>query len=267
MSRTPVAEAAGARTQLTGVVGAAAVVALLLWVPDLFHNLPSSVLAGVVIAAAVSLIEVRGVVHLARTRPSEMFVSLIATASVAVLGVIAGIGIAIAVSLLAFIRRAWAPHSAELVRVEGLKGYHDQHRHPEGHQVPGLALFRFDAPLFANADTFKRRVLAMVDGGGRAVDWVVVTAEPMTDIDATGAGALGELLDELERRRITLAFAELKGRVRERLDRFGLVDRIGPAHFYRTVGEAVRAYVSAKRVEWTDWEDRIEALRSVGERP
>jgi high affinity sulfate transporter 1 len=262
ISRTPVAEAAGARTQLTGLVGAAAVVALLLWLPDLFRNLPSSVLAAVVIAAALGLIEVRGVAHLARTRPSEMVVSLVATASIAVVGVIAGIGIAIGVSLVAFIRRAWAPHSAELVRVDGLKGYHDHQRHPEGHRVPGLALFRFDAPLFfANAEAFKRRVLAAVVDAGRAVDCVVITAEPMTDIDATGASALGELLDELERRRITLAFAELKGRVRERLDRFGLVDRIGPAHFYRTVGEAVRAYVSARGVEWTDWEDRTEEMR------
>jgi MFS superfamily sulfate permease-like transporter len=259
MSRTPVAEAAGARTQLTGLVGAVAVIALLLWAPELFRNLPSSVLAAVVIVAAMSLIEIRGVTHLARTRPSEMVVSLVATAAVAVLGVIAGIGIAIGVSLLAFIRRAWAPHSAELVRVDSLKRYHDHNRHPEGHRVPGLALFRFDAPLFfANADTFKRRVLAILDGARRPVDWVVVTAEPMTDIDATGASALGELLDELERRRITLAFAELKGPVRERLEGFGLVERIGRDHFYRTVGQAVRAYVSARRVAWTDWEDRNE---------
>jgi high affinity sulfate transporter 1 len=257
VSRTPVAVTAGARTQLTGVVGAVAVISLLLWVPGVFRNLPSSVLAAVVIAAAISLIEVRGVLHLARTRPSEMVVSLVATAAVAVVGVITGMGIAIGVSLLAFIRRAWAPHSAELVRVDGLKGYHDVERHPEGHRVPGLALFRFDAPLFfANADAFKKRVLAVAENSDRHVDWVVVTAEPVTDIDATGAGALGELLDLLERRHITLAFAELKGPVRERLGRFGLVDRIGAEHFYRTVGEAVHAYVDATAVPWTDWEDR-----------
>ena len=90
----------------------------------------------------------------------------------------------------------------------------------------------------------------------RKVDWVVVTAEPITDVDVTGAQALGELLDELHRRGVTLAFAELKGRVRERLDRFGLVERIGADRFYRTVGEAVRVYVTTSGVAWTDWEDR-----------
>jgi high affinity sulfate transporter 1 len=256
-SRTPVAEAAGARTQLTGVVGALAVVSLLLWAPGLFRNLPSSVLAAIVIAAAISLVEIRGVTHLARTRPSELAVSLIAMAGVAVVGVIAGIGIAIGVSLLAFIRRAWAPHTAELVRVEGVKGYHDAERHPEGHRVPGLVLFRFDAPLFfANADAFKKRVLASIEQADRIVDWVVVTAEPITDVDVTGAHALVELLDELDRRGIVLGFAELKGPVRERLHRFGLVERIGADRFYRTVGEAVHAYVDTTGVPWTDWEDR-----------
>jgi MFS superfamily sulfate permease-like transporter len=173
--------------------------------------LPSSVLAAVVIAAALSLIEIRGVTHLARTRPSEMMVSLVATGSVALVGVIAGIGIAVGVSLLVFLRCAWAPHSTELVRVDGLKGCHDRLRHPGGIASPGSPWSVSTPPLFfANADTFKLRVLALVGDAGRPVDRVVVTAEPMTDIDAAGAGALAGLLDELEQRRITLAFAELK---------------------------------------------------------
>jgi MFS superfamily sulfate permease-like transporter len=148
------------------------------------------------------------------------------------------------------------PHSVELVRVDGMKGYHDGERHPEGRQVPGLLLFRFDAPLFfANADLFLERVVDLVDENSDTT-WVVVTAEPVTDIDSTAADMLQRLHDELQRRQVTLAFAELKGHVRDVLDRFGLVDQIGANHFYHTVGEAVKAYVHQENVQWTDWEDR-----------
>jgi high affinity sulfate transporter 1 len=255
-SRTPVAEASGARTQLTGVVGAVAVLVLLLWLPGLFRNLPSSALAAIVIASAIRLIEVRSVLRLARARRSELVISLVAFAGVAVLGVLPGLGIAVAVSLLNFVRRAWMPHSVELVRVDGMKGYHDRERHPEGRQVPGLLLFRFDAPLFfANADVFLERVVDLVDQN-KDTAWVVVTAEPVTDVDSTSADMLRRLHDEMQRRHVTLAFAELKGHVRDVLDRFKLVDLIGANRFYRTVGEAVKAYVREEGVQWTDWEDR-----------
>jgi high affinity sulfate transporter 1 len=255
-SRTPVAEASGARTQLTGVVGAVVVLMLLLWLPGLFRNLPSSALAAIVIASAIRLVEVRSVVRLARARRSELVISVVAFAGVAVLGVLPGLGIAVGVSLLNFVRRAWMPHSVELVRVDGMKGYHDVERHPEGRQVPGLLLFRFDAPLFfANADVFLERVVDLVDENKDTV-WVVVTAEPVTDVDSTAVDMLRRLHDELQRRHVTLAFAELKGHVRDVLDRFRLVDLIGENRFYRTVGEAVKAYVREEGVEWTDWEDR-----------
>jgi MFS superfamily sulfate permease-like transporter len=256
-SRTPVAAEAGARTQLTGVVGAAAIIAVLIWAPGLFRNLPSSVLAAIVIAAAMSLVEVRGLVRLARVRRAEFIVSCVALAGVAVLGVIAGIGISVGLSLLAFIRRAWAPHTAELVRVDGLKGYHDVNRHPEGRRVPELALLRFDAPLFfANADAFKREVLRLARDPERRIRWIVVAAEPITDVDVTAAQALGEVLDDLDEDGIVLAFAEMKGPVRERLAATGLVDRIGAERFYPTIGEAVRTSVTSTGTSWTDWEDR-----------
>ena len=263
-SRTPVAIDAGGRTQLTGVIGALAIMAILLWTPGLFRNLPTAVLGAIVIAAAISFVEIRGVARLARVSPREFVVSLVAFAGVAVFGVIVGIGIAVAVALLAFIHRAWAPHTAELVRVDGMKGYHDVRRHPEGRRIPGLALLRFDAPLFfANAEAFKREVLTLADRPG--VRWIVITAEPVTDVDVTGVEAVSSVLDELDKRQIVLAFAELKGPVRDRLARSGLVDRIGRDRFYRTVGEAVKASVEATGSVWTDWEDepRAEVSRST----
>jgi high affinity sulfate transporter 1 len=256
-SRTPAAEAAGAHTQVTGLVGAAVIVVVLVWLPWLFRDLPVATLAAVVIAAAMALVEIAGVVRLAAVSPAELAVSLVAFTGVAVLGVLPGIGLAIGVAVLAFVRRAWAPHSAELVRVDGLKGYHDAGRHPEGRRVPGLVLYRFDAPLFfANADEFRERTLELVVAAPGPVRWLVVTAEPITDIDATAAEMLTRLFADLQQRHIVLAFAELKGHVRERLARFGVVDLVGDERFYRTVGEAVHAYVATEGVEWVDWEDR-----------
>jgi MFS superfamily sulfate permease-like transporter len=256
-SRTPVAVAAGARTQLACVVGAAMIVFVLVFTPGLFRNLPTATLAAVVIAAAMSLVEVDAVVALLRARPGEFVISVVAFLGIAVLGVLPGLGVAVVLSLLAFVRRAWMPHSAELVRVDALKGYHDAGRHPEGRRVPGLVLFRFDAPLFfANADVFKERVLELLESSRPPARWLVVTAEPITDVDATAAAMLAELHRDLAERGVTLAFAELKGRVREQLARVAVVDLVRRERFFPTVGEAVRAYVTSEGVEWLDWEDR-----------
>ncbi len=257
-SRTPVAESAGARTQLTGLFAAGMLAVLLVAAPGLFRNLPSTALAAVVIAAAVRIVEVGPIVRLARARRSEFVLAAVAFLAVVLTGPITGVGIAIGVSLLNFIRKAWRPHSTELVRVDGLKGYHDAERHPEGRRVPGLLLFRFDAPLFfANAGEFAEQIRTRIARAVVPVRWVVVTAEPITDIDATAAATLESLHRDLAADGIVLAFAELKGHVREQLDRFGLVRRVGPERFYRTVGEAVHAFVAAEGVDWVDWEDRL----------
>lgn len=258
-SRTPVAEAAGSRTQVTGVVGAVCVAAMIVVAPSAFRYLPEAALAAVVVAAVVRLVEIESLRHLARVRRSDLVLSLVAFLGVAVLGAIPGIGVAVGLSLLDVMRRAWRPHSARLVRVDGVKGYHDSERHPEGKSIPGLVLFRFDAPLFfANAAHFVEDVLDAVDDAenrvGRVV-WVVVTAEPITDVDSTAAEELVLLLDELDKAGIVFAFAEMKGQVRDSLARYGLVERIGPDRFYRTIGQAVRAYVDATGTDWTDWED------------
>lgn len=255
-TRTPVAEAAGARTQVAGLVGAAAIVGLLLLAPGLFRTLPSSALAAVVIASSLRLVEVRAVARLARVRPGEFVLSMTALFGVAFLGVIRGVAVAIGVALLSFIRRAWRPHTAELVRVRARKGYHDAGRHPEGRRVPGLVLYRFDAPLFfANADFFKEEVIRLVARADPPARWVVVTAEPITDVDATAAEMLDELVSDLRQRGVVLRFAELKGVVRERLQAYGFVDKIGLDAFYPTIGEAVRSYVTTQGVPWVDWEE------------
>ena len=258
-SRTPVAESAGARTQVTGLVGAGVVTALIVFAPGLFRDLPRSALAAVVIAASLRLVEIRGVARLAKARRSEFVIAMATFAGVLVLGVIPGIALAVSLSVLNFLRIAWRPHSAELVRVDGLKGYHDVGRHPEGRRVPGLLLFRFDAPLFfANAVVFSTALRREVDEADPPPGRIVITAEPITDIDATAADELVRVIDELGRRGIELSFAELKGRVRERFEAYGVLDHVPEERLHRTVGEAVRAYVEAYDVDWVDWEDRPE---------
>jgi high affinity sulfate transporter 1 len=256
-SRTPVAIAAGARTQLTPLVGAATIALLLVVAPGALRNLPQPILAAVVITAAMGLVDPVAVRHLYQVRRSEFVLWLAAFVGVALLGVLVGIMAAIVLSLGDFIRRAWRPHDAVLGREDELKGYHDLDRHPDGRQVPGLLLYRFDAPLFfANAGVFRRRVRGLLAAARPPARWVVVAAEPITDVDTTAAAVLGELLAELRQQGVTLAFAELKGPVKDRLRRYGLYDQIGPDRFYPTVGTAVDGYLEATGVEWVDWEER-----------
>jgi high affinity sulfate transporter 1 len=256
-SRTPVAEAAGSKTQLTGVIGALAVALLLLVAPDLLENLPTSALAAVVIAAAIGLFEFADLRRIWRIQRWEFWLSIICTVGVAVLGAIAGIGLAILIAVIEFLWDGWRPHSAVLGRAEGVKGYHDIKRYPDARLIPGLVLFRWDAPLFfANAELFRDRVLDAVNDAPTPVRWLVVAAEPVTSVDVTAADMLAELDETLHEAGIELCFAEMKDPVKDKLKRFGLFARLGEETFFPTVGSAVSSYLDSHEVEWEDWEDR-----------
>ena len=256
-SRTPVAEAAGAKTQITGVVGAVCIALLLLFAPALLKNLPNAALGAVVISACISMVEVSGVVRLYRLRRGEFALSMACFLGVALVGVIQGIFIAVGVALLAFIWRAWRPYDAVLGRVDGLKGYHDISRHPEAKVIPGLVLFRWDAPLFfANARIFQEHVCKAVADAPAPVKWVVVAAEPVTDVDITAADALAELDSDFHKSGMELCFAEMKGPVKDRLKRYGLFGELGVENFVPTVGQAVDRYLELHNVDWQDWEDK-----------
>ena len=256
-SRTPVAEAAGAKTQLTGVVGALAIAAMLVAAPNLLEHLPSSVLAAVVIASAIGLIEIADLRRIYRIQRWEFWLSIVCTAAVAIFGAIPGIALAIVIAVIEFLWDGWRPHSAVLGRVDHVKGYHDITRYPDARRVPGLVLFRWDAPLFfANAELFNDRVRQAVANAPTPVRRVVVAAEPVTSVDVTAADALADLADSLNRDDIELCFAEMKDPVKDKLKRFGLFDRFGEERFFATLGEAVDAYLTAYHVDWVDWQDR-----------
>jgi high affinity sulfate transporter 1 len=252
-SRTAVAKTAGAHSQLTGLVGAGMILVILAFAHGLTTSIPSASLAAVVIAAGIALFDLGELTWLWRVRRSEFWLSLSALLGVVLIGVLEGIAIAVALSLGNFIRRAWRPHDAVLGRLAGRKGYHDTGRHPDAALIPGLVLYRFDAPVFfANAEHFARRVQELISQSGEPVNWVVVAAEPVTDIDSTGAEVLTRLLTELEAEGIKLAFAELKGPVKDRLQRYGLLDLIGSGSLFPTVGTAVSAYLAESGVAWHD---------------
>ena len=252
-SRTPVAEAAGARTQLAGVVGAVTVAAVLLLAPDLLQNLPTSALAAVVIAAVIGLIEVTDLRRIYRIQRWEFWLSMVCLAGVAILGAIPGIGLAIVIAVIEFLWDGWRPHSAVLGRVDGIKGYHDITRYSQARRVPGLVLFRWDAPLFfANAELFHDRVLDAVADSPTEVRWVVIAAEPVTSVDVTAADMLAELDETLRDADIELCFAEMKDPVKDKLKRFGLFARLGEDTFFPTIGTAVDGYLAAHPVEWQD---------------
>jgi high affinity sulfate transporter 1 len=250
-SRTAVAEQAGAKTQITGLVGAAAIVLMLVFAPWLLQNLPNPTLAAVVIAASLSLADIPATVRLWRQRRVEFLLSITAFLGVALLGVLAGIAVAVALSIINVFRRAWYPYQTTLGRVPGLDGQHDRQQHPEAEEMPGLVIFRFDAPLFfANARTFRDQIrrFAATDPKPR---WIIIAAEPMTDIDTTAADMLVDLDEELNKEGIFLVFAELKDPVREKLERYQLIGPLNPDHFFPTLDAAIDTFRQETGAEWT----------------
>ena len=251
-SRTPVAEAAGARSQLTGVFGALGVALVLLLAPNLLQHLPSSALAAVVIAAAIGLFEFKDLRRIYRIQRWEFWLSIGCFVGVAVLGAVEGIGLAVVVAVIEFLWDGWRPHHAVLGRVDGVRGYHDIARYPAARRAPGLVLFRWDAPLFfANAEQFQTCILQAIATSPTPVRRVVVTAEPVTSVDVTSADMLVELEQALHAEGIELRFAEMKDPVKDKMLRLEVLQHIGQEVFHPTIGSAVEAYLEDHEVDWT----------------
>jgi MFS superfamily sulfate permease-like transporter len=255
-SRTPVAEAAGAKTQMTGVVGALAIAVLLVSGTGWLQSLPSAVLGAVVIVACLSFADVAGMREMYRQRKVEFALSLTSFVGVALIGVIEGIVITLALAMLVLLWNAWHPYFAVLARVDGAKGYHDITRHPEGRRVPGLVLFRWDAQLFfANGEIFKEQVQSAIATAPTPTRRLVVVADAITDIDLTAADMLVSLHRDLKQQGIEFWFAGLKGQVKDRLKNYGTLDVIGHDIFAPTVGNAVNRYRTSHAVDWKDWDE------------
>jgi MFS superfamily sulfate permease-like transporter len=235
-----VAEQSGARSQLTGVVGAGVVLVLLVFLNSLLADLPQSALAAVVIGAALSLLDVGALRRYARVRPSAVVLSLAASLGVIVFGVLPGIVLAIVLAILLFFRRNWWPHGSVLGRTDGLDGWHSVDDHPSATELDGIVVYRWEAPLFfANAGAFRNQVRRLVHD--RRPSWVVVQCEAVTDIDVTAAEMLAQLDVELNAAGVHMAFAELRTRLHDLMSRHGLFDTLDREHFYPTLDAALAA--------------------------
>ena len=244
-SRTAVAEQTGSKSQVTGLVGAGAITLLLVFAPGLLKNLPNPTLAAVVIAASLSLADIPATKRLYQQRHTEFYLAMAAFLGVTLLGVLPGIGIAVILSILNVFRRAWWPDDTELGRIDGLHGYYDKRSHPEAATPPGVVVYRFGGPLFfANARTFRDQVLKLAHADP-APKWIVIAAEPISDVDTTAADMLEDLDEALNARGISLAFAEMSEVVQEKIARYELTRTIDPEHFYPTLNAALRGYAAA----------------------
>jgi MFS superfamily sulfate permease-like transporter len=238
-----VAEQSGAKTQLTGVVAALAVLAMLLFVPGLVRNMPQSALAAIVIAASLSLFDLAALRRLWLVRRSEFTLALVSILGVALIGVLEGIVIAVVLSIFQFFMRAWQPHYAILGKPQQVAGYHDLERYPDAQQIPGLLIVRWDAPIFfANANIFRKMIREQIAAATPTPFWVIVAAQPVTDVDSTAADMLVDLDEELNAAGIHLVIAELKDHVREKIERYGLLDTIDQRHFYPSLEIAVEEF-------------------------
>ncbi len=249
-SRTAVAEQSGAKTQVTGLVGALAIVLMLVLAPGLLRNLPQPTLAAVVIVASLSLADIPGTVRLWHQRREDFLVAIAAFLGVVLLGVLAGIAVAVALSIISVFRHAWWPYQAVLGRVDGLPGYHDLSARPDAAVLPGLVMFRFDAPLFfANARTFRDQIRKLASAEQKPA-WIVVAAEPITDVDTTASDMLEDLDQELNASGVSLVFAELKDPVRSKIERYHLTRTVNPQHFFPTIDAAVAAFRRETDASW-----------------
>ncbi len=242
-SRTAVAEQSGAKTQLTGVVAGLLVLIMLMAFPGLVRHLPQPALAAIVITASISLFDLKALRRLWKIRKSEFILALVCMSGVIFVGVLEGIIIAVVVSILQFFERSWRPHVAVLGKTKTIPGYHDVERYPEAQQVPGLVIIRWDAPLFfANANIFRKIVRDLVAQTEPQPRWILVTAEPVTDIDTTAAEVLVDLDLELNEEGTHLVFAEMKDPVKDKIVAYGLLETIDSRHFYPTINKAVKAF-------------------------
>ena len=245
-SRSAVNDSTGAKSQAAVVVAAAVVGLFLLFAMPLIEPLPKAALGVIIVVAAAGLINVRSIWRLRHVRPAEVGLALVAFGGVLLFGVLGGVVVAISLSTGVFLYRAARPHDAVLGRVEDVDGYHDIERFESAETVPGLLVYRFDAPpFFVNAEYLRRRVLALADEA-RDVRWLVLNAEAWTFLDSTAIDALSLLHDELDQRDVTLCIARLKGRQREIFAETGLTAQIGANHFFPTVRSAVAAFESSQ---------------------
>lgn len=242
-SRTALGDTVGSRTQLYSLVMLATVLLVMLAGRNLLEHFPMAALGALVVYAALRLIDAAEFRRLARFRRSELFLAVATTVAVLGFGVLYGVLVAIALSLMDTLRRIARPHDSVLGYVPGVAGMHDVDDYPDARPVPGLVVYRYDAPLFfANAENFRERALAAVEAADGPVEWFVLNAEAQVDPDLTAVDALEQLRRDLTARGIVFAMARVKSDLRDDLVAAGFIDRVGADRIFPTLPTAVEAF-------------------------
>jgi SulP family sulfate permease len=242
-SRTALGDAVGGRTQLYSLVAVVFVLIVMLFGRGVLATFPSAALGALVVYAALRLIDVSEFKRLARFRRSEVALALATTAAVLVFGVLYGVLVAIGLSILELLRRMARAHDGVLGFVPGVAGMHDVDDYPDADVVPGLLVYRYDAPLFfANAENFRERAMAAVNDYPGRVEWFLLNAEANVEVDLTALDAVDQLRAELQRRGIVFAMARVKQDLRDPLKAAGMLERIGEDNIFPTLPTAVEAY-------------------------
>ena len=242
-SRTALGDAVGSRSQLYSLTMLVTVLVVMFAGRGLLERFPTAALGALVVYAALRLIDVGEFRRLGRFRISELVLAVATTVAVLGLGVLYGVLVAIVLSILDIVCRIARPHDAVLGYVPGLAGMHDVDDYPEAVPVPGLVVYRYDAPLFfANAEDFHARAMAVVEGSPHPVEWFVLNAEAQVDPDLTAVDAMERLRRDLTARGIVFAMARVKQDLRDDLDNAGFLDKVGADRVFATLPTAVAAF-------------------------
>lgn len=242
-SRTAIGASLGSRTQLYSVVALATVLIALVTARGVLAVFPLAALGALVMYAAIRLIDIGEFRRIAGFRRSELALALLTTVAVLTFGVLNGVLVAVALSILDLLRRVARGHDGILGYVPGIAGMHDMDDYPDAIPIPGLVIYRYDAPLcFANAEDFRRRALASLETSPEPVQWFLLNAEANVEVDLTALDALDQLRTELTQRGIVFAMARVKQDLRNALMAAGLVEKIGEDRIFMTLPTAIEAY-------------------------
>ncbi len=248
LSKTSVSMGAGGKTQMASLIHAAFIILTLMFLLPLFTNLPHATLAAIVIHAMLGLLDFGYLKNLWRQSRWELSIAMVAYLAVMAIGVLAGIGLGVALSLLLLIYRSTSPANAVLGREPGKNAFRDVSRHQNLETYSGLLIFRFDSSLiFASANHFSEALQARMAAAEEPVRQVLIDAETISLLDTTAAEMLRELQTSLDKRGVALSFARLLDPVRDKMALAGLVDAVGADSFFETLSDGVAAFQSSDR--------------------
>ncbi|HEY9615571.1 MAG TPA: solute carrier family 26 protein [Microcoleaceae cyanobacterium] len=242
-SRTVIGDALGSKSQAFSLVAFVVVIIVLLFLRPVLAVFPNAALGAIVIYAATKLIEIPEFQRLWRFRRSEFALALITTVGVLLTDILVGVGIAVGLSVIELFARLSRPHDAVMGEAPGLPGLHDINDWEGATTIPGLVIYRYDAPLcFANVENFKRRAWAAIAAEQIPVEWFVLNTEAISEVDMTAIEALAEFQSDLAAQGITFALARVKQDLYAQLKRSGLLEQITPERVYFTLHTAITGF-------------------------